>query len=176
MTCRDDAVGSSGGGNSVDDLAVALLQESRSELERVDTKVLGVLGFASVFVSVILAGIIAGDWTPSKLDLLGRGIWWAGCALVIVGIVVLAAALWPRLRKSDKSQEGCVTYFGDVDRKWSVGELRHRLRTTCELTESRAADQLLTIAPLVKRKYTLMRWGVASIGAGLLGAGLALLA
>lgn len=154
-------------GFDADRLANVLLNESRTELERVDTKVLGVLGFAAVFVAVIVAGMVAGDWGPSKLSACGQTVWWIGAIVVVAGVMVLAAALWPRVGKSKGSSEGCVTYFGDIDGDWNTDELLERLGRTCRRVQSRGADQLLTIAPLVTKKYRLMQVGMALLGTGL---------
>lgn len=153
-------------------LASQLLAESRSELERADGKAATLLSFLGLFVGVVLAGMIAGQWGPNALNGCWSTIWWIGVFFIAVAVALLGAAVWPRTKKTRLSEsEGCVTYFGDVDPTWNMEKLGDALALTCSSLPNRDGEQLLTIAKVAQLKYRLVRWAIASCALGVVVAG-----
>ncbi|MDO8847710.1 MAG: DUF5706 domain-containing protein [Coriobacteriia bacterium] len=152
-------------------LAQTLLGESRRELERADAKAIGLLSFCGLLVGVVVAGMIAGEWSPSHLGETQRLVWWAGAGMIVAAFTLFGSAVWPRTKKSQFAQNReCVTYFGDVEATWNLRHLGEVLERTCTCLPDRDGEQLLTIAKYARLKYSLIRWGMALYGLGALAA------
>jgi len=152
-------------------LGRTLLAETREELDRADRKAQILLAAAGIGVSAVLGGIAAGRWSPFVLEGASAVSWWAGAAVVLVGMLLLALAVFPRIKHSHP--QGKVAYFGHVASYPTVDALEAALRDTATDLHRRTLDQLLTISGIVVRKYRLISSGLWMVGIGVM---LALLA
>jgi MFS family permease len=139
-------------------LAQTLLVESREELTRADGKASILLAALGIGISAILAAILAGDWSPFKLDQPYQRIWWVGSGFAAVAFFCLCAAVYPKVKAKG------VTYFGDVAALKTVDELRAALKRSETDPAERSATQLHVIARLVDRKYRYIRFGLIALG------------
>jgi MFS family permease len=143
-------------------LAQTLLVESREELTRADGKASILLAALGIGISAILAAILAGDWSPFKLDQPYQRIWWVGSGFAAVAFFCLCAAVYPKVKRKTKAKG--VTYFGDVAAPKTVDELRAALKRSETDPAERSATQLHVIARLVDRKYRYIRFGLIALG------------
>lgn len=141
-----------------------LLHETREELDRADRKAQILFAAAGVAVSVVLAGITAGDWTPLRLTPWALLTWSVGAGLVIVGLILLGVSIFPRIVHHDRERK--VAYFGHVASYPSVDAVRAAMKTTAEQPDDRTLDQLWVVSRIVVRKYRLIRWALSLLGAG----------
>lgn len=142
-----------------------MFAEAREELNRADAKAQVLLGVAGVGIGAVAGGLLAGNWSPLKLHTALQWLWWVGAGCALGALFCLASAVYPRITKRPLG----ITYFGDIRRYRSTGEIAEALRgrTDGDLTE--LAEQIRAVSVIVMRKYLLIRWGfwllLASIGA-----------
>ncbi len=89
-----------------------LLAETREELHRADGKAAMLFAIFGISFGAVLAGLIAGDWSPRDLAAGAQVVWWLGAVAAVAALVALSAAVWPRLDSNHAS--GRVTYFAHV--------------------------------------------------------------
>lgn len=150
---------------SVEALASVLLAETREELARADGKAAMLLAAFSVFVGVVLAGLLAGEFTPGDLGCDGRAFWWAGCVVIAGSLVALAYAIYPRL--SHGEADGPITYFGHAAGK-GVQAVEAALQRQVGSDRSRTVEQLVVVSDIVWRKYRFVQIALWAFGAGAL--------
>jgi hypothetical protein len=146
-----------------------LLAEARAEHDRADAKATGLLGVASTAAAVVLAALLAGDWTPAVLPAAGRVLWWAGCAAWAAGVALLAAAVVPGRVRGGDGTEG-IAWFGDVPAVAARGPvaLAAALWAAPVSEIGGIAGQLAVCSAIAVRKYRLIRAGVSALaGAGM---------
>jgi Family of unknown function (DUF5706) len=137
-----------------------LLAESREELARADGKASMLLSALSVAIGVIAAALLAGDWSPDRLDHPYRIVWWVGLAFAAAGWLALCLAVWPRIRHRLSSPS--ATYFDEIALLGSVDKVKTALAGTD--SADRTLTQLVAIARIVRLKYVLIRWAMGLLG------------
>jgi hypothetical protein len=142
-----------------------LLHETREELDRADRKAQILFAASGVAVSVVLAGVVAGDWSPLDLPTWALATWAAGAALVGIGLIMLGASIFPRIVHHDP--DGKVAYFGHVASYPNVEALHAALETLATDADDRTMDQLWVVSRIVVRKYRLIRLALLLLGLGL---------
>ncbi len=143
--------------------ATSLLSNAREELDRADAKASVLLAASGVAAGALLAGLIAGSWTPLKLQVTIQWAWWFGIAEWAIGICCLALAVYPRERKNDSGIPWTVGYYGDVLAYATSAELVVALNRSAETSIERLADQLRHVSWIVDHKYRLLRWGMRGL-------------
>lgn len=138
--------------------AQRLLDETREELNRADTKASIVFGAVGIAAGAVLGGMIGGDWDPTAMHPCAQVFWWAGAAGVAVSIVLVASAVYPRIVHSEGRER--LTFFGHAAAYGSVGELAAALPAAAARANGRPFDQLWHVSRIVTRKYRLVRWGL----------------
>jgi hypothetical protein len=144
------------------DLAKLLLSETREELTRADGKASLLLAALGIGLSAILGAILAGSWTPFVLRRPYEAIWWVGSACAGASLLCLCLAIFPKLKH--KSGTGVITYFGDVAKLKTVGELTAALKKSVTDPPERTVVQLHVLARLAKRKYRFIAGGLIALG------------
>lgn len=140
--------------------AAALLAEIRDEVDRADRKAQSALAAAGVAMGVLLAGLIAGHWSPFQLTRSMQCLWWAGIVAAAGGLWCLASAVYPRGRRRGSISPGVIAYFGDAVRFRSPAELASALRSSAAMNLERLADQIFRMSMIVDRKYRLVMGGM----------------
>jgi len=143
--------------------AVALHRETREELARADGKATTLLGVVGLILGALLAGIIAGDWTPNDLGCVEEVVFWLGAMGAATAEALLCAAVIPRLNH-DKNREA-VAYFGHVVQFESEEEFSRALD---RVPRQRLTDQIWHISRIVQTKYRLIQLGLLALAGGLL--------
>jgi hypothetical protein len=140
-----------------------LLQRTAKEAERADTKasilLAGVLAVAGG-VSALLSGV---HWSPSAQPVVVQVIWWGAVGAVVVALVLLAAAVYPRSHRDD-GQRTHVGYFGDVLRFPSAEALGQHLQTGPGDAQTIDVDQLWQLSHVVGSKYRYIRLAIDALG------------
>jgi MFS family permease len=143
--------------------ATSLLGNAREEIERADAKASILLAASGVVAGALLAGLIAGSWTPLELQAAVRWAWWLGLAESAIAIWCLALAVYPRERKNESEIPGTVAYYGDVLAYPTTIQLVAALNRSAETNLDRIADQLRNVSLIVSHKYRLIRWGMRGL-------------
>jgi len=162
----------------------ALLRETREELQKADNKASILLAASGIVFAAVLTAATTIGWDPDRLTVpTARITLWVAIGLITVGIVLIAAAVKPRLRIESATHEE-IDYFGDVEAYWprwwqfrgrqkqiadarqrfvhalSSGHQRQRYR-------ERVDDQIWTLSHIAFRKYQLISYGFYSYAAAL---------
>jgi hypothetical protein len=146
-------------------LASDLLRDNREELAKADAKTGILLATVSVVIGVLLAGIVAGDWTPSHLQSGPQAVWWVGVAFTLLGLLFLILAVAPRgVVRRRKPEQAC--YFGDVEGCRSEEQLAALLLKQSDGESDRTLDQILATARITRVKYLLIWWALVALGIG----------
>jgi hypothetical protein len=140
--------------------ATSLLRNARDELTRADAKASILLAASGVVVGALLAGLIAGTWTPFKMHIAGLCLWWVGVGEAAIGIWCLAWVVYPRSPRHRPRESWAVAYYGDVIGFQATSELVTALRRSAETNIEQVADQLRQISRIAHHKYRLIRWGM----------------
>jgi Family of unknown function (DUF5706) len=143
--------------------AASLLGNAREEISRADAKASILLAASGVAAGALLAGLIAGSWTPAELRPAIQWAWWLGVAESAIGICCLAWAVYPRERKNDSGLPWTVVYYGDVVAYPTTADLVAALNRSAETNIERIADQLRHVSWIVCHKYRLLRWGMRGL-------------
>jgi hypothetical protein len=156
--------------------AEMLLDETREELLRADSKASVLLSASGIIVSALLAAALASDWNPAAIaDDRAEFLFWAGIGAGAIGVGLLGLAVKPRTRHHDNRES--LAYFGHVVQYSSRGifklrttrqrenatgrtELKQDLQLIGGNTFQRVVDQVWTLSRIVQRKYVLISYAL----------------
>lgn len=144
------------------ELAVTMLAEAASEVDRADQKASLLIGSLGIAFSIVLSGLLGGDWTTATLSPTGVVLWSAGAVLAIASVVASALAVWPRL--SGAPAAGTITYWGQIRELRTGAEVELALRERGLHDPERTFQQLLVLSAVVQRKYRYIRWSMVLAG------------
>jgi hypothetical protein len=152
-----------------------LLDETREEFTRADTKASIVLAGAGagVAVGILIAGFATGDLSLAGQRWYVGALAWIARATLVGGVICLGSAVYPRTKGAHKGHArwfGEIAQFGTDEDKLSDGIDRDAAEGP-----RRDVHQTRALAAIVRRKYTLTKVGMWLLGVGLAAAGLAAL-
>lgn len=143
-------------------LLADLLREGREEVVRADTKASTLFGLLGVAFGVVLAGLIAGTWSPADLRAPAQLLFWAGAIGAGAAMVLLGSAIWPRITHLEDREE--VAYFGHVAAYPRREQFKQALMRQAERDpDARAVDQVHAISRLAMRKYRLIQLAIVAL-------------
>lgn len=138
-----------------------LLGDAREELSRADSKSALLLAAAGVVVGALLGGMLGGKWNPLEIDGGIQWLWWLGVAAAAMGIGSIAAAVYPRIRRSGIVRPAAPAYYGDVAQYKDVREFQDAIKGAANLDlGARLIDQAYQVSCIVQGKYLLLRRGL----------------
>jgi hypothetical protein len=140
--------------------ASSLLNSAREEIDRADAKASILLAASGVAAGALLAGLVAGNWTPLELQMKIQWVWWLGVFQAAAGTFLLALAVYPREQINDSEIPWAVIFYGDVLAYRSTTQLVGALERSAKTRIERTADQLRRVSVIVDRKYRLVRRGL----------------
>lgn len=143
-------------------LAAEMLAEAAAEIDRADQKASLLIGSLGIAFSIVLSGVLGGDWTPTVLGPWGAALWIVGAAAAAASVVAAALAVWPRLSKGPGA--GAITYWGQVRGMSSPREVAEALESRGLHAPERTYQQLLVLSAVVQRKYRSIRWSMVLAG------------
>lgn len=132
-----------------------LLEETREELGRADSKASLLFAVFGVVNGALLAGLIAHNWRPEDLAAGANVVFWIGVACAASGAVSLGFAVWPRVTRQQPG--GPASYYGDII---TYGKDRAALRAALAKGAEggdRTVEQLAEVSKIVSRKYAGIR-------------------
>jgi hypothetical protein len=145
------------------DRASVLHSETREELARADAKATTLLSVTGLIIGALLAGAIAGDWTPQKLDNTVEWAFWPGLLLIAAAEGALFLAVVPRI-KHDKDKKK-LRYFGHVVQFRDLDDLREALETA-DSEHDRLLDQVFVLAGIAETKFRFVWVGMVGLTTG----------
>jgi MFS family permease len=143
----------------------ALHRETREELAKADAKATTLTSIVGLILGALLAGAIAGDFSPQQFSNRVEWLFWTGVGLALAAEIALCSAIFPRI-ESMESREALL-YFGHV----AQFETRERFRSAllnADTEFERLTDQVYVLSKTVVRKYGLIRLGLFLLAAGVL--------
>jgi hypothetical protein len=148
------------------ELALTMLSEVMSEIDRADQKASLLIGSLGIAFSIVLSGILGGDWSIESLTPVGIVLWVIGAVAASGSVVAAAMAVWPRLSKGPGA--GAITYWGQVRGLGSPAAVAEALSQRGVKPPERTYQQLLVLSAVVQRKYRCIRWSMQLAGLGIL--------
>jgi len=145
-------------------LAAEMLGEVTIEIDRADQKASLLIGSLGIAFSIVLSGLLSGDWTPETLSTTGLALWIAGALVAGASVVAAALAVWPR--SSRGPAPGAITYWGQVRGLGSPAAVAQALAERGLPAPERTYQQLLVLSAVVQRKYRCIRWSMVLAGVG----------
>lgn len=139
--------------------ALHLLAQAREELNKADTKAQVLLGVVGLGVSAVAGGLLAGSWSPLKLNPWVQWLWWTGATAALSSLICLAGAVYPRTSRLKGSPARGIAYFADVQRYGTAEAVVAVLREPTNHDLLRLAEQIKQNSTIVIRKYQLIKWG-----------------
>ncbi|WP_461475114.1 Pycsar system effector family protein [Microbacterium sp. HJ5] len=147
---------------AADALAATMLAEVTAEIAHADEKASLLIGSLGIAFSIVLSGLLGGDWTTETLSTVGLALWVTGAAAAILSVVAAALAVWPRLTKAP--QNGVIAFWGHVQGQASHRALMAAMAQKAIPEPERTYQQLFVLSAVVQRKYRFIRWSMALAG------------
>jgi hypothetical protein len=149
---------------AADELARRLLDETREELIRADSKASLLLAAVAVVVGAVITGFVSTSVSPLDLEPSTQWLFWVGAFAVGIGTVGLGAAVWPR---TGSATAGQARYYRDiVAYKGDIESLKKAVIDESGDGFERDTSQLLSLSEIVQRKYTALRVGMGYTALG----------
>lgn len=161
--------------DEVEKTARVILTATREELTRADGKAALLLGALGVTVGTTVAALMAGNWSPQKLNVDVRFFWWAGALIGIAGIISLSYSVYPRTKYRSENPPAVLSFFGHIVRI-PREELAKKLADSVKHNGSASLDQLKQISMIVDKKYRGIQIGMWCVGIGTLCCGISVVA
>jgi hypothetical protein len=174
------------------DYKEALLNETREELQKADSKASILLAAAGIAMTALLSAVASNAWYPGKVhDHTARLLVWGALMLSVLATCALGAAVKPRLR-TKSANKADLHYFGNVHEYWpSRWKVRNRRMlvqshretfgkalakaATGENYDDRLDDQIWHLGHTAFRKYKYVSVGIGLFATALILATIALL-
>jgi hypothetical protein len=137
-----------------------MLTAAREELSRADMKASILLTATGAVIAAIVAGAVAGDWSPTRLTGWREVLWWVATAAAGSAVLLLAAAVYPRTKRPRGSRPDTIAYYGDLAIFAGHEELRAALEQSAVRDVDRLTDQVYQVGRIVARKYRLLAAGM----------------
>lgn len=149
--------------DEIEGYAAQLLVETREEIARADTKAEILFAAFGVVVAAALAGLVAGDWSPTNLARVATVVFWIGSGCAAAAFLALGYALWPRIRH--EQADGPASYYGHVRAYQDMTALRSALGHGVEYGD-RTVEQLKVVSDIAWSKFVGIRVAMALYGLG----------
>lgn len=143
-------------------LEATMLAEARTEVTIADQKASQLLAALAIGYGAIFGGVLAGQWTPSRMEAWGRPFWWLAALAAVTAIGFAAAAVWPRFEADDVASG--VLYWGHVAEYPTLEAFDAAMDEQPPQALDRTRHQLWRISRLLKRKYLLIRAAIMTAG------------
>ncbi|MEU3169288.1 Pycsar system effector family protein [Streptosporangium sp. NPDC006930] len=152
--------------NNIPPQAAAVLEYTREELGRADSKAGILLAVNGIGVGAILNKASSSGALPYHLNPFIAISWWLAVMAVTVSSGFLVAAIKPRINRDYASSAGRIAYFGDVRRLSSPGDLVKILRQSQNDWLEALADQIWHVSHLCQIKYQYINRGLWLMASG----------
>ena len=148
-----------------------LLDETREEVSRADTKASIVLAGSGVVVGILLTGLVTGD-----VDLKGEGgivsvLAWIAGVLLVGGVGFVGSAVYPHTKGAEP---GHARWFAEIAQYEDEATLAEAAQAD-QADGGRDLHQARVLAVIVARKYRLTKFGMWLLAIGFAAGALAAL-
>ncbi len=140
-------------------LAVTMLQHTREDLAKADTKANILFAVVGIVAGGLFASALSDKWTPVELTFPAEAVAWLAILALLAALVLLGLAIFPRIKVRSPRR---LTFFGQVRTIATVAELEDELEREASRTENRDAEQLLTLSKIAWIKYRLIQAALIS--------------
>ncbi|WP_214467689.1 Pycsar system effector family protein [Microbacterium flavescens] len=147
---------------AADALAARMLDEVTSEIAHADEKASLLIGSLGIAFTIVLSGLLGGDWTTETLSSAGLVMWIAGAVAAIASVAAAALAVWPRLTPAPA--DGVIAFWAHVRGYRSHRALMAAMAEHAIPEPERTYQQLFVLSAVVQRKYRCIRWAMALAG------------
>lgn len=145
-------------------LVEVMLAETREEISRADNKAATLLAACGIGAGALLAGFIAGTWSPNDLHNEIEWLWWIGLASAAFAVLRLGLCITPIVANKQSSTR--VDYYGDVNGYPTAEALAEALAGAPGDLYQRNVRQLHVTALIVRNKYSHLRWSMTCLLVG----------
>lgn len=152
--------------NNISPQAAAILEYTREELGRADSKAGILLAVNGIGVGAILNRAASSGTLPFHLNPFIAISWWLAVMAVTVSSGFLIAAIKPRVNRGYAPSTGRIAYFGDVRRLPSPDDLAKILRKGQNDWLDVLADQIWHVSHLCQIKYQHINRGLWLMASG----------
>jgi hypothetical protein len=161
------------GGDPATIFLTDLLANIRDELNRADSKASLLLAAVGVIIGALLGGISSSRWTPMSLGAGEQALWWAGVVAAAVGVLLISASVYPRIRLRATPRSGSPSYYADVAAYPDVDAFRHAIGEAPDVRE-RLLTQSYVLARIVEGKYLQLQRALLSLLVAIIACALAI--
>jgi MFS family permease len=134
--------------------AEVLNTETREEIIRADGKATTLMSVLGLILGALLAGAVAGSFSPQPLHDSVEWIFWIGVSFAFAAEAALCSAVWPRLYALRPKEN--LRFFGHVAQFESTESLHLALQNV-DSNYDRLVDQVYALSKIIVRKYQLVR-------------------
>ncbi|MBB5081891.1 Pycsar system effector family protein [Nonomuraea endophytica] len=152
--------------NTIPPQAAAVLEHTREELGRADSKAGILLAVNGIGVGAVLNRAASSGALPFHVPFLLAVFWWVAVMAVIVSSGFLIAAIKPRVDRGYASRAGRIAYFGDVRELSGPDDLAKKLRRGQNDWLDALADQIWHVSHLCQIKYQHINRGLWLMASG----------
>ena len=154
---ENEKTSSSAPSNEATRLAEVILEHTREDLTKADTKASILFAVVGVVVGALVASSAASGWTPNRFHGAPRVFIISALVSIMCAITLLGAAIYPRIRVRSGDR---VTFFGQVVSYGSPEALQDALNAEVSQAWPRATEQLLELSKITLLKYRLIQGSV----------------
>jgi hypothetical protein len=134
-----------------------LLTEAREERALADQKASVLFAAVGTATGVAVAVMVSKEWSPAELSVLPAVLWWLGTATVVACVVLLGAAVYPRLGARPARNGATVASFREIASCDDAHVLRLALEASSRAELGGLSAQLLALGRLTTSKYHCIR-------------------
>ncbi|WP_271219494.1 Pycsar system effector family protein [Streptosporangium carneum] len=148
---------------------VAVLTDARNEIGRADQKAAALLAASGVGVGALIAGLLGGQWSPTRLPGSVQWLWWVGIVLCALGVLSLGFAIYPRSsRGAARIVRRRGVFLGDFASAVKAELGRAKLGRDARVRIELVVSQVEHLASIVDVKYRHIRRGMLLLLAAIL--------
>lgn len=141
-----------------------LLDETREELNRADSKASILVAALGIVIAVTGGAVLGGDVTLTGERLVVQVAGLASAASLLAGLALLGAAVYP---STGAAERGAARYYADFAQYDRPTDLQAALDSEARNLPDRHVRQLQTLSQIVCTKYRQIRRAIALTAIGL---------
>jgi hypothetical protein len=134
-----------------------LLADAREERALADQKASVLFAAVGTVTGIAVAIAVSRQWSPSVLDLVPAVLWWMGAGAIIGSVVLLGAAVYPRLGPRPLRNGSTVTSFREIAHCDDPIVVRRAVTESLRSELDGLSVQLLILGRLTSAKYACIR-------------------
>jgi hypothetical protein len=134
-----------------------LLVDAKEERALADQKASVLFAAVGTGAGIAVAVAVGRHWSPLSLPLWPGVLWWLGATALVGCVVLLGAAVYPRLGPRPARDGGTVSSFRELAHCDDVGAVRRAVERSLRDEFDGVSGQLLVVGRLTAVKYACIR-------------------